>query len=123
MQRNLSLFRCNTRVNLALDLCLGGSGPARADALGLWALQMLRRNPALVVCLGTGRDSRTIGANHSNLLGGVDFLGAEGGLLRALATLATALLLREECGNPGVVNEVDGSTENTQKHKIQEDAR
>lgn len=123
MQHDPSLFRCNLHVDLALDLCLRGSTPARADALGLRALQMLHRDPALIVCLGTTSDGRAISTDHSNLLRGVDLLGTEGRLLRAFTALATALLLRKEGRNPGVVDEVDGSAEGTQEYEVQEDAR
>lgn len=92
-----------------------------ADTLSLRALQMRGRDPALVV-LGAGSYSRTISTDNGNLLGGVDLLGALGRLLGALATLAAALLLREEGGNPGVVDEVDGSSEGAEEDKVEEDA-
>lgn len=82
---------------------------------------MRGRNPALVVDLGA-RDGGAISANNGNLLGRVDLLGATGGLLRALATLASATLLGEEGGDPGAVDEVDGSGEDSEENKVEEDA-
>jgi hypothetical protein len=105
--------------NLGLGLQLGGTA---ADALSLRALKVRHGDPALVVGLGTRGDSRAVGADNSNLVGGVDLLGATRRLLGALAALATALLLGEEGGDPGVVDEVDGSSESAQEDDIQEDA-
>lgn len=83
---------------------------------------MRGRDPALVV-LGAGSDSRTISTNNSNLLSGVDLLGALGGLLSTLTTLATTLLLGEESSDPGVVDEVDGSSEGAEEDEVEEDAK
>jgi hypothetical protein len=99
-------------------LDLGGS---TADALGLRALQVRGRDPALVV-LGARGDSRAIGTDNGDLLGGVDLLGALGRLLGALTTLAASLLLGEEGGDPGVVDEVDGSSEGAEEDEVEEDA-
>lgn len=112
-----SFFLANGSVRLGLDLGLGG---AAADALGLGALEVLDGDPGLVVDLGTG-DGRAISANNGDLLGGVDLLGAGGRLLRALAALATAPLLGEEGGDPGVVDEVNGSAESAEEDEVEED--
>ena len=82
---------------------------------------MRSRDPALIV-LRAGGDSRAISANNSDLLGGVDLLGALGGLLSTLTTLAAALLLGEEGGDPGVVDEVRDAAENGKDNEVQEDA-
>lgn len=81
-------------------------------------------DPALVESTGlcaTG-DSRAVGANNGNLVGGVDLLGLAGGALGALATLAAALLLGEESGDPGVVDEVDDAAEGGEEEEVEEDA-
>ena len=109
--------------DLALDLSLRSSSPARADALGFWALQMLCWNPALIIGPRASGDSRTISTYNSNLLRGIDLLGAAGRLLGALTTLAAALLLGEESRDPSVVDEVDGSTKSTKEDEVQENAR
>lgn len=80
-------------------------------------------DPALIICLRSGSDGRAISANDSNLISGVDLLGATGRLLGAFTTLTTALLLGEESGNPGVINEVHGSAEHAEEDEVQEDAR
>jgi hypothetical protein len=78
-------------------------------------------DPALVV-LGASSDSRAISTHNSNLLRGVDLLGALRGLLRALTTLAAPLLLGKEGGDPGVVDEVDGASEGAEEDEVEEDA-
>ena len=84
---------------------------------------MLRRDPALIVGLGPASDGRSIGTNNRNLFGGIDNLGAAGRFLRALTTLAAAPLLGKERRDPGVVDEVDGSSEDTEEDEVEEDAK
>jgi hypothetical protein len=88
-----------------LDSWLGLGGTA-ANALRLRALQVRCWNPALIVCLGARSDSGAISTNNGDLVGGVHLLGAERRPLRALTTLAAALLLGEERGDPSVVDKV-----------------
>ena len=78
-------------------------------------------DPALVV-LGASGDSRAVSAHNTDLLSGVDLLRALRRLLSALATLAAALLLGEEGGDPGVVNEVYSASEGAEENKVKEDA-
>lgn len=94
-----------------------------ANTLGLWALEMRRRDPALIVRLRARRDSRAISTNDSNLLSGIDLLRSERRLLRALAALATALLLGKKGGDPGVVHEVKRAREGAENDEVEEDAR
>jgi len=103
---------------LGPDLSLWGSAP---DALRLRTLQMLRGDPALVIGLSSGCDSRVVSTNNTSLVGWVDFLATAGRCFGALATFTTTALLREEGGDPGVVDEVDGSTEGCEKDGIEED--
>lgn len=105
---------------LTLDLGLGSSAP---NAPSLWALEVLGRDPALIIGLRTASDSGTIGANNRSLIRGIDLLRATGGLLSTLATLAAALFLGEESGDPGVVDEVDGSGKGGQEDEVEEDSR
>jgi hypothetical protein len=80
-----------------------------------------RRDPALIVRLCAAGDSGAVSADNGNLVGRVDLLGAERRLLRALAALATTLLLGEEGGDPGVVDEVGDSAEDGENDEVQED--
>jgi hypothetical protein len=109
----------NNVLKLSPGLSLGG---AASDALGFRALQVRRGDPALVVGLCAGSNSGAIGTHNGNLVSGVDLLGAEGRLLRALASLAAALLLGEESGDPGVVDEVGDPAEDAENNEVQEDA-
>lgn len=81
---------------------------------------MLGGNPAGVVALRRG-DSGAISTDNGDLLGGIDLLGAAGGALGALTALAAALLLREEGGDPGVVDEVDGAAEDAKENEVEEE--
>jgi hypothetical protein len=80
------------------------------------------RDPTLIVRLCAGSDSGAIGTNNGDLVSGIDLLGAERRLLRALTTLATTLLLGEEGGDPGVVDKVGDATEDTEDNEVKEDA-
>ena len=82
---------------------------------------MLRGDPALVIGLSSGCDSRVVSTNNTSLVGWVGFLATAGRYFGALATFTTTALLREEGGDPGVVDEVDGSTEGSEKDGIEED--
>lgn len=84
---------------------------------------MLRRDPARVVALGARGNSRSISAENSSLVLGVNGFAATGGALGALAALAAALLLGKEGGDPGVVDEVDGSGEGAEEDEVEEDTR
>lgn len=75
---------------------------------------MVGGDPAFVVCLGAGRDSRTVSADDGDLFGWIDGPGSTRGLLGALAALASTALLREECSNPGAVDEVDGAKKSSE---------
>jgi hypothetical protein len=81
-------------------------------------------DPALVegTSLCAAGDGRAVGADDGNLVGGVDLLGLAGGALSALAALAAALLLGEESGDPGVVDEVDDAAEGGEEEEVEEDA-
>lgn len=81
------------------------------------------RDPGLVVGGGTAGDSWAISADNADLLGRVDLLGTARGALGTLAALAATLLLREEGGDPGVVDEVHGTSEDTAEDEVEEDAR
>ena len=104
---------------LALDL---GLRCAAAHTLGLGALQVLGRNPARVISLGTGCNSRAVCTENGNLVLGINGLASTGGALGALAALTTALLLGKESRDPGVVDEVHSSGKGTEKDEVEEDA-
>ena len=83
---------------------------------------MVGRDPGLVVGSGTAGDSRAISANNADLVGRIDLLGSAGRALGALAALAATLLLGEESGDPGVVDEVNGTSKDTAEDEVEEDA-
>ena len=111
---------------LSHDLGLLLRGGAALDALGSWAVQVVLRNPALIICLlglSTSSDSRSICANDRNLVfRSHSLLGATGRTLSALATLSAALGLWEEGLDPSLVDEVESSSEGCEEEEVQEDA-
>jgi hypothetical protein len=80
------------------------------------------RDPRLIVGRGTAGDSRAISTNNADLVGRVDLLGTARRALGTLAALAATLLLGEESGDPGVVDEVDCTSEDTAEDEVKEDA-
>ena len=99
--------------------------PAAANTPSLRALQVSGGDPALVESTGlcAAGDGRAVGTNNGNLVGGVDLLGLAGGALGTLAALAAALLLGEESGDPGVIDEVDDAAEGGEEEEVEEDAK
>lgn len=83
---------------------------------------MVGRDPRLIVGGGTAGDSRAVSTDNADLLSRVDLLGTARGALGALAALSATLLLREEGGDPGVVDEVDGTSKDTAEDEVEEDA-
>ena len=83
-------------------------------------------DPALIIRLlrqGTTGHSWSVSANNRILLLGVQcLLGTSRGTLGALAALSAALQLWEECLDPGLVDEVDGSYESGEEEEVKEDA-
>ena len=96
--------------------------PPAAHAPSLGSLQVARRNPTLIVSLATSGDRGSISTNDRHLLRRVDLLRLAGRALSALAALAAATLLREECRDPGIVDEVAGAAEGCEKEEVEEDA-
>jgi hypothetical protein len=94
----------------------------RCDTLGLRARQVVGRDPGLIVGHSTAGDSRAISTDNADLVGRVDLLGTARGALGTLTALAATLLLGEEGGDPGVVDEEDGTSEDTGEDKVEEDA-
>lgn len=67
-------------------------------------------------------DSWAIGTDNAGLVGRVDLLCSLRRALGTLAALATTLLLGEQSGDPGLVDEVAGSGEDTGEDEVEEDA-
>lgn len=88
---------------------------------------MVLRDPALIIhllSLSTGRNSWSICSNHRHLFINRDcLLCACGRTLSALSTLATTLCLREESLDPGLVDEIEGSSGGAGEEEVQEDAK
>ena len=82
---------------------------------------MVSRDPALVIRLCTTGYGWSIRSEDGDLVSWVHLLRTPRGLFRALAALASAAFLGKEGGNPGVVDEVAGTTEGSAEEKIEED--
>ena len=82
---------------------------------------MLRRDPALIVCLGSTRHSGSISAQHSYLISRIDLFRTTRGALSALTALSTTSFLWEQRCDPGVVDEVKGTEEDGKEEEVEED--
>lgn len=95
------------------------------DPLGRRTVQVVIRDPALIIRLlghRTSCNSRPISTNNRNLiLGRNSLLGSLGRALSTLTTLSSALGLREESLDPGLVNEVERAEESGEEGEVQED--
>jgi hypothetical protein len=84
------------------------------------------RDPALIVCLlglSASGHSRSICTNDRDLvLWSNSLLGATRGTLGTLSTLPATSGLWEESLNPGLVNEIEGSSKCGEEEEVQEDA-
>jgi hypothetical protein len=94
----------------SIDLFGLGLRGAAADTASFRAVQMVGRNPALIVALGASRSSLFIAR------------GKAGGRDRSLALALRARLAlgSEKCLGPGIVDEVDGANEATAKEEVEE---
>ena len=88
---------------------------------------MVIRDPALVISLlsqSTSSNSRPICTNDGDLVIHTNsLLGSRRGALGTLATLTTALCLREKSLNPGLVDEVQSSSDSSREEEVQKYAR
>lgn len=83
------------------------------------------RDPALIIRLGRYATCHrgAISTSQHLILGANSTRGTWCRTLSAVATLASAALcLREEGLDPGLVDEVDGSSENGEEDEIQEES-
>lgn len=83
---------------------------------------MVLWNPALVVGLRAGRDSRSVRPNHGYLIRRIDFLRATRGSFRPFPALSTTTLLWEQSTDPGVVDEIACAGESCEEEEVEEDA-
>ncbi len=83
---------------------------------------MSRGDPALIICLGPTRDSWAIRTDDTDLVSGINFLGATRRSLGALAAFAATALLGEESADPGAVDEVASTGEGGEEEKVEEDS-
>ena len=81
---------------------------------------MPRRDPTLIIRLGTTRDSRSIRAHNTDLIRGIDFLISLCGCAGPRSVFALLLLRGEERGDPGVVDEEAGSAEEGEEEEVEE---
>lgn len=91
------------------------------DTLSGRSIDVVSGNPTLIICFGSARDGRTISSQYGYLIGWIDLLPSQRAL-RALTTLPSTALLREECGDPGTVDEVASPRKESTEEEIEEDA-
>ena len=83
---------------------------------------MMRRNPTLIISLSSARHRRSVSPQNTDLVRRVDFLASTGGTFGALAAFSVLSFLREECRDPGIIDEVASSGENGGEEEVEEDA-
>lgn len=81
---------------------------------------MLCWDPRLIICFCTCCHSWAISTDDRDLLCRVDFLRAASRPLCALTTFASTTLLREQSGDPCLVDEEDGSAEGCCQEEVKE---
>lgn len=81
------------------------------DSLSLRPVNVMRRNPALVVRRSFGGYSWSIGSHDRNLIGWIDWLRLARRSLGAFTAFASTTLLGEEGGDPGAVDEIACASE------------
>ena len=91
------------------------------DALSRRSIDVVSRNPTLVVCFSSTCDGRTISSQYGHLIGWVDLLAPQRAL-RTLTTLASTALLWEERSDPGTVDEVASPREESTEEEVKEDS-
>jgi hypothetical protein len=81
-------------------------------------------DPALVVGLSAGGNSRTVDADgRVGILLGRDFLGAGRGTLGSVRRPSASASVREKRLDPGSINKVRGANESGEEKEVQEDTR
>lgn len=106
------LFSCGRLLRLAPAL---GPRPAALDSLGFWPVDVVRRNPALVIRLGAAGDRGSVGPYNRDLVRRINFLRSERRLLGPFTSFSTTALLREESADPGAVDEVTGASKGSEE--------
>ncbi len=87
------------------------SWPTALYPLRVRAVDVMRRDPALVVSLCARSYRRSIRSQDGDLVSRIDFLRAARRPSGPFAPLSTASLLREQSSDPGAVYEVTCATE------------
>jgi len=96
--------------------------PTTLHPLSRWSVDMVCRDPTLVIRLRTRSHSWPISSNDRHLVRGVNFLRLTRGSLGSLASFTAAALLGEERCDPGAVDEVACSSKGRTEEEIEEDA-
>lgn len=81
------------------------------DSLSCWSVQVMCRNPALIVSLCARGHRRPIGSKNGYLVSGIDLLRLAGGPLGPFAAFTSTSFLRKERDDPGAVYKVTCSSE------------
>lgn len=83
-----------------------------------WRVNMMRRNPALVISLRATSNSWSISTQDPNLIARVDSLGPSRRPSCPFPAFAFAALLRKERGDPGAVNEIASCGKQSSKEEV-----
>lgn len=109
----------NLAVSPSLQLNLGlRLWAAILHSPGFWFVDMMLRNPALVIGLWASGHSWPISAQYRYLITRIDVFQSARGFLGSFASFSTPPLLREESTDPGTIDEVTGTSKYYQENEI-----
>lgn len=81
---------------------------------------MMSRDPTLIIRRRAARHSRSIRSDHTDLVCRVDLLPTVRRASCPFASFALTALLREECRNPGAIDEIARAAEQAGEEEVEE---
>ncbi len=103
-------------------LALALRSSATLDSLSLGPIDMMRGDPALVICRGFRSHRWSISSDYGDLISWINLLRLARGFLGASAAFASTTLLGKQSTNPGAVDEITCASEGSAEEEIKEDA-
>lgn len=106
----------------ACSLWLGSafrSWSTALDPLCIGTVDVMRRDPTLVISFGARSYRWSIGSHDRDLVSRVDLLRASGGPRSPFAPFSSATFLREQSTDPSTVDEVTSTAKTSKQNQIE----